>query len=103
MTTRTKKTTATEPSADKLEEQGRQLRVAELRERLGDEVTLYPLDGVFVPDVQHVAQTVDAERAEELLRYSPAAFTTVAPEPPAEADPPEPQPSGDAGATPQEA
>lgn len=87
----------------------RELGIEELRGRLGDQVTIFPLEGVFISDVEHVEQTVDAERALDLLGYSPPAFTTVKP---AEAvivgeSGPEtvvvPQPSGDAGATPQEA
>lgn len=67
------------------------------------DVTIYPTGDAWIADVEPVEQTVSHERAEELLAYQPAAFTTTKPK----ADPPSvesiTQPADDAGATPQEA
>lgn len=72
----------------------------QLREQFGDEVTLYPIDGVFINGVPHEQHTVDPERAAELLAYFPPAFTTEAP---AEAPPTTTtEPVGDPDTTPQE-
>lgn len=81
------------------------IRVADLRERFGDQVTLYPLPDVWISGVPHAEQTVDVERADELLGYFPPAFTTVKPADVAEPDAInlETEPTVDAGATPQEA
>lgn len=38
-------------------------------------VTIYPLRGAYIEGVRHVEQSVDAQRAEELLAWSPPAFS----------------------------
>lgn len=43
------------------------------------DVTIYPTGDAWISDVPAVEQTVSAERADELLAYSPAAFTTKKP------------------------
>jgi hypothetical protein len=101
-----KKADTAEMTDEELAAQGRELGIAELRGRLGDEVTIYPLEGVWISGVPHEELTVDAERAFDLLGFFPPAFTTEKPpepEAPVAEPPTESQPSGDAGATPQEA
>lgn len=39
-------------------------------------VTVYPLRTAYVEAVPHIPQEVTIERADELLRWSPPAFTT---------------------------
>ena len=52
-------------------------------------VHLYPTSGFYIPGVPAVEQDVDAETAKELLAYSPPAFTTTPPGPPADIAAPE--------------
>lgn len=39
-------------------------------------VTVYPLNTAYIEAVPHIPQEVTIERADELLRWSPPAFTT---------------------------